>query len=209
MNKYDSILAAVEFSDSIDKLQKILDGEQLLNDKQFTLGLLDPKVKKLNQGKPSEIFVSINRIQFQERDYVQEKSNDIIGIILSLNKARKGILNVSIPDEIKFCGAIIALTYNLTESDNEIINKIFNFGKTNKEVRNFNLKSSDSKFNYNIAMEYNHENEETKVLKVSFDVNNIYQNEEKKIEQLNEIMIEIKSKVDRKEDFLNFINTLL
>ncbi|MDD5750069.1 MAG: hypothetical protein PHU56_00230 [Candidatus Pacebacteria bacterium] len=211
IQKYDSVLAAVEFDDSINKLQNALDENQVLKDKQLTLGLLDPQIKKLNEKRPAEVFVSLNRIQFQEKNYILEKSADIINVILSLDKARKTILSSSISNNIKFCGAIIALTYDIEGIDikeAEMVDKIFNFKKTKKEIRNFNFKSADNKFNYNIVMEYSH-GQEAKSLKINFDVNNIYQVEEKRVEQLSDVIAEIKSKVDNIKDFFSFIHGLL
>ncbi len=206
LNKYDSILAAVEFADPMIEVQKALDDSQLLKDKKYSLGLSEASIKKINPQNPSEVLVSLNRIQLQESEFLVEKSNEIINIIQSLNEARSAVVNNSV-NKIKFCGAIFTIKHLIDDKEIGTIEKIFNLKNVNKETRSFNFKSDDSKYNYNIVTEFDYKVK--KHLKIIFDVNNIHQTEEKKIEQLEDIINEIKNKIDKKKNFFNFIETLL
>lgn len=207
-NKYNSILVAIEFNDLTNKIQESLDSEQILKDKGYSIGLMNPEIRKINPGKPSEIFISLSRIQYQEKDYLIEKTNEISNIIDCIYSARQGLLNESIVNDIKFCGAIFNISFDIDETDLSFIEKMFNMQEIKKEVRNFNFKSEDQKFNYNIAVEYDH-HEANKKIVVNFDCNNIYQIGTKTKEGLNEIITEIKEHIDDKNKLFTFIQEKL
>lgn len=172
IERYDSILAAVEYENPYEEVGRCLQESEILKNLGFQV-VPNPNLNygismlRLSPVKPAQIQINQGRIQYEDNIVSIEDAAKISDVMDVLEKEHE---KITADKNIKFSGVILKATYELEkEEKEEIMNRLF---KSDKEFKNGELRLNywdENKLNFNIFFNLKISN-----LAVSFDINTRY-----------------------------------